>query len=247
MTLNNANSRIIISGPEFEDVNYSELIKFIKNYGFSIKREEDLLMKMDTNLFTKRMAEIRVLEPDKKYLNENPFPIEIDYEKRNLKSIPRKKGIVYSGNHFLKILQEKLNDISDLKKNWPVYLSDQLLATFEARWHIRVMIFGFPVVISVPGIVYGPARSREYYVSAQMGIPETDEDYIREKDRRKTEVLKGYLFQAIYFYKCLLEGKEFKFCENKGCSLYNSHWQNEIFSAQLRHNLCEKHLKEITI
>jgi hypothetical protein len=128
-----------------------------------------------------------------------------------------------------------------------VYLSDQLLATFEARWHIRVMIFGFPVIISVPGIVYGPARSREYYISAQMGIPEADEDYIKEKDERKTEVLKGYLFQAIYFYKCLLEGKEFRFCEDKNCSLYNSHWQREILDAQLKHSLCEKHLKEIKI
>ncbi len=247
MKLNNTDSTIILSSPEFEDVDYNELKKFIKNLGFKIEREEDLLMRIDPDCFAEKMARIRILNPDKKEINETPFPVEIDYEKKNLKSKPRKKGIIYSGNHFINILKENYKEYLDIRKKWVIYLSDQLFATFEGRWHIRVIILGIPVVISVPGIVYGPARSREYYVSTQMGIPETDEDYIKEKDSRKTEVLKGYLLQAIYFYKCLLEGKKFRFCEDKTCALYNSHWQREIFSAQLKHDFCEKHLKEIRI
>lgn len=240
-------STIILSGPEFEDVNYGELKKFVEGLGFKVKIEKDFLLKANPEIFAERMARIRVLDPDKEELNQNPFPLEIDYERKNILRDRRKKGVIYSGNHFLRILQDLIFDRLDIEREWIIYFSDQLLATFEARWHIRVIILGVPVIISLPGIVYGPARSREYYVLKGIGINEVEGDYIKENDLRKTEVLKGYILQAIYFYKCLIKNKKFEFCEDRNCSLYNSHWQKEIFNAQLRHSLCEKHIKEFKI
>lgn len=238
--------KIVISGPQFEDVNYEEIINFVKKFKFDVEREEDFLLNFPDKIdfLGNEMAKIRVLNPDKSELNENPFEIEIEYEKENLKRKIRKKGIVYSGNHFLKIIKNLLKDRLNLNKEWIIYFSDQILATFEGgRWHIRVIIFGIPVIISVPGIVYGPAREREYYLAKEIGIP-LKIDYIKEIDERKTDILKGYILQAIHFYKSIFKGKEFKFCENENCSIYNSHWQREILNAQLKQNLCEKHLKE---
>lgn len=126
--------KIILSGSEFEDVNYEELINFIKGYGFETEKEEDLLLRVNPDSFAEKMAKIRVLNPDKKELNENPFPIE-----------------------------------------------------------------------------------------------------------------KGYLLQAIYFYKCLLKGKKFKFCKNRNCALFNSHWQKDILKAQMEHKLCKIHSREFII
>ncbi len=239
--------KIIISGSDFEDVNYDEIINFIKNFNFNSQREEDFLFKFsDSQFLWEEIAKIRVLDPYKKELNQNPFKLEIEYERENLKRRIRKKGIIYSGNHFLKILKELIKERLNLKKEWIIYFSDQLLATFEGSWHIRVMIFGLPVIISIPGIVYGPAREREYYIGKYLGI-HIESDYIKEKDERKTDVLKGYLLQAIYFYKCIYEGKKFEFCDDENCSLYNSHWQREVLNAQLKQNLCIKHKKEFEL
>ncbi len=236
--------KLIISGPDFEDINYNEIINFVKKFNFDAQKEEDFLLKFSQyDFLPEKFAKIRVLDPYKKELNEKPLELEIEYERSNLKRKNRKRGIIYSGNHFVKILKELLKERLDLKKEWVIYFSDQLLSTFEDRWHIRVIIFGIPVVISVPGIVYGPARDREYYLAREIGF-NLNYDYIKEKDERKTDVLKGYILQAIYFYKCLYENKEFKFCEDKNCSIYNSHWQREVLNAQLKQNLCEKHLKE---
>ncbi|MEO0262570.1 MAG: DUF6775 family putative metallopeptidase [candidate division WOR-3 bacterium] len=236
--------KLIISGPDFEDINYNEIINFVKKFNFETQKEEDFLLKFSQyDFLPEKFAKIRVLDPYKKELNEEPFELEIEYERSNLKRKNRKRGIIYSGNHFIKILKELLKERLDLKKEWVIYFSDQLLSTFEDRWHIRVIIFGIPVVISVPGIVYGPARDREYYLAREMGF-NLNCDYIKEKDERKTDVLKGYILQVIYFYKCLYENKEFRFCEDENCSIYNSHWQREVLNAQLKQNLCEKHLKE---
>ena len=239
--------KIIISGPDFEDVNYNEIINFIKNFKFDVQKEEDFLFKFSHFPFLwEEIAKIRILDSYKKELNEKPFKLEIEYEKENLKRKIRKKGVIYSGNHFLKILKELLKERLDLKKEWIIYFSDQLLATFEGRWHIRVIIFGVPVIISVPGIIYGPAREREYYFGKELGM-HIKGDYIKERDERKTDILKGYLLQAIYFYKCIYKGKKFEFCRDENCSIYNSHWQREVLNAQLRQNLCIEHKKDFEL
>lgn len=76
--------RIALLGPDFEDVDYGEIKKFLEGFGFKVQKEEDFLLKADVNSVAERIARIRVLNPDKKELNETPFPIEIEYEVKNL-------------------------------------------------------------------------------------------------------------------------------------------------------------------
>ncbi len=148
---------------------------------------------------------------------------------------------------------------SRIKNACHVILTPRLFATFDEqkKLHIRAAVFGFPSVISTSGIVEGPAKPKEYYIYkqkyAQLGIWEREEDKVKHKfkgrfidyqDRRMTEVLKGYIAQALFFYI-----RAEAFCINKSCRLYNAHWQEELINNQVKSGkFCSTHkkvLKEI--
>jgi len=58
------------------------------------------------------------------------------------------------------------------------------------------------------------------------------------KPQRLTEVMKGYVAQALAFH---LWGDAF--CPDKDCRLFNAHWQEELIFAQLKgsYEFCPKH------
>ena len=43
-----------------------------------------------------------------------------------------------------------------------------------------------------------------------------------------TEVVKGYVLQALVFHST-----EEAFCEDRNCRFFNAHWQEEMIAAQL--------------
>jgi len=111
-------------------------------------------------------------------------------------------------------------------------------------------VYAFPSVISTTGIVEAPARPREYYLLKQQyemlgkDLLELKEKFkgcfIDYEDEHLTEVMKGYALQAVSYS---LTGDPF--CEDKGCRLFNAHWQEELIFAQLesQYEFCEYHTK----
>jgi len=202
-------------------------------------------------LLARRLAEIRVLGPHDEGLNPEPYPVEIDYELRNLKRSDRKFGPVYSGFHFQALLRGLIPKEERRLCHLHIVFTNQRLASWEGgRWHLRTILLGFPVVISTTGLVEAPAREREYYVLSSVD-PALAEKWLSERrdfldydDPRLTEVLKGYLWQALFFQRSLGEAHDFTFCPDGRCSLYNSHWQRELFRAQYGGRLCEDHRRE---
>jgi len=105
-----------------------------------------------------------------------------------------------------------------------------------------------PSLISTSGLVEAPAKPREYYLLKQqyekLGKDLTElkasfsRRFIDYGDKRLTEVAKGYVMQAVFY---LLTGNPF--CEDKGCRLYNAHWQEELIFAQLEseYEFCQRH------
>mgnify|MGYP001614321417 FL=1 len=138
-----------------------------------------------------------------------------------------------------------------------ITISDKLIATYEEvdkRLHLRAAIFGYPSVISTSGIVEAPAKPKEYYLAKQkyslFKAWEFKEKEVKQKfkdrfidyhDPRLTEVLKGYVAQAIFFE---LTGNPF--CENKSCRLFNAHWQEDLLKAQVKPGkFCKFHKAEL--
>jgi len=132
-----------------------------------------------------------------------------------------------------------------------VAFTNRLFGTFstgDGRYHAHVILLGFPTLISTVGIVEAPAKPREFYLLKQryagLGL-QVPLEAIKERfrgrfidydDPRLTEVMKGYVLQAVFYY---LLGEPF--CESKSCRLYNARWQEEVLSAQLDGRLCERH------
>ena len=133
-----------------------------------------------------------------------------------------------------------------------IILTSRLCATpgEDNRPHLRTSIYGFPSIISTSGIVEGPAKPRDYYLYkqryARLGVWDREAHRIAERfkglfidygDSRLTEVIKGYVAQAIFFH---ITGDPF--CVRKTCRLYNAHRQEDLIRAQIASGVfCKTH------
>lgn len=183
-----------------------------------------------------------------------PLPMEVAFEKKRL-SDPASKalGLLYDG---LAVMTALRGLIAAEERTWQhlhLVFTNQLLATPDpgGRYHCRVALFGYPCLISTSGAVEGPAKPRPYYLAREQarlaGVVAAElaaygaipaESYLDYGDARLTEVLKGYVAQAVAYQ---LTGQPF--CEDRGCRLFNAHWQEEMLFAQLfsPYEFCSAH------
>ena len=191
------------------------------------------------------------LEKISRFVKQNFGKIDIAIKRIDF---VRVRGLLFD---FLALNSEFINKVS-AKFRKPVYchiaITDKLFATYDdfKKLHIRASIFGYPSVISVSGIVQGPAKPREYYILkqkyTQLGVWDIEEAKVKNKfrqrfidyqDKRLTEVIKGYIAQSLLFFTT---GNPF--CKNKSCRLFNAHWQEDLIHAQVKSGkFCKSHKK----
>lgn len=179
---------------------------------------------------------------------------EVDYERRRLSDTGSLTyGLLYDA-HFLSELYAGLMEQEDAHiSRVTVVITNQLAGTWDendCRYHARAIICGSPAVLSLSGLVTAPARSRDYYLARQtatsIGLDEQSaqqlagsfaDDFLEYDDSRMTEVVKGYILQAVAYR---MTGEAF--CGDSQCRLYNAHRQNELLEAQLSGNdFCTRH------
>ena len=199
-------------------------------------------------------AGIKVIDPRQRKRMTPPLPGEIEYEKRRLLNTARQPwGILYDAEKLLDIYNELLPPEDKGMHVLHLAVTNQLFGTWDTgdlRYHARTSMYGIPCIISTTGLVEAPAKARTYYQSRQMGLSyETLEDHFQGEflvhdDRRLTEVMKGYVMQAVFY--CL--GGD-PFCSDPNCRLYNAHWQHELLHAQLNapYELCPLHTAMLKI
>ncbi len=200
------------------------------------------------------LARLRVLDIYRPFTPNEPLPGEIAYEKRVLDGDVSPRGILYDGLRLQEIYREELPREERGLRNVHIIFTDRFIGTYDEddrRYHGRVIVLGYPTVISLTGLVEAPAKPREYYIARRLGdavaekvLEDLGDRYLDYDDPRTPEVLKGYAMQGV-FYQLLGEA----FCPYRGCRLFNAHWQEEVLRAQLtRPEFCEKHgemLKEL--
>jgi len=166
-------------------------------------------------------------------------------------------GILYDGYRLQQVLRKMLPEKESCTDVAHIAFTNRIFCTFEKgdnRFHARVIICGFPSLISTSGLVEAPAKPREYYLMKQKyaaadSVPSVEElkaafegRYIDYDDENMTQALKGYVLQSI-FYLSIGE----PFCEDKDCQLFNAHWQEEVLNAQIvSGQLCERHEKMLS-
>ncbi len=200
------------------------------------------------------LASARVKDPTASRQKFEPMYGEIDYERRVLEGEARAGGLVYDG----RVLEELLSSlIKPSLENALVVITDRLVSTFsedDRRHHLRTIVFGFPSILSVPGIVEAPARPREYYLLRQeleiqgAGLLRLEKlkkefkgRFMDYGDTRTIEVVKGLTLQAVLFHLTLDP-----FCPNRNCRLFNAHWQEDLIRSQVDSgSLCHRHTKMV--
>lgn len=200
-----------------------------------------------TETYAEELARIRVLDVYKAFIPNEPLPGEIDFERRVIRGEAYPYGVLYDGLRLQELYLSSLpKEVRNLK-NMIVVFTDRFFGTYDEddlRYHGRVILLGFPTVISLTGLVEAPAKPKEYYLARRLGGNAAEEflHSMRDKcldyeDERTSDVLKGYVMQGV-FYHFLGEA----FCSSKTCRLYNAHWQEELIEAQLSTpEFCRKH------
>jgi len=204
--------------------------------------------------YAKRLALIKIPNVRSKLTpGEEPSYGEIQYEHRRLLGKTKAFGVLYDGFYLQRIFAELIAREESILEFVHIFFTNRLFATWEEgdrRYHARTSVYGMPSVISTTGLVEAPARPREYYLLKQQyellgkNLLELKERFkgrfIDYEDECLTEVVKGYTMQGVFYH---LVGNPF--CEDKGCRLYNAHWQEELIFAQLgsRYEFCGLHEK----
>jgi hypothetical protein len=214
----------------------------------------------DLARLAKAFAGSKIRNPALPRMPFEPLYGEIDFERRRL-SDPENLtfGLLYDGLALIRLFGELIPEEQSGPDDVNIVFTNQLVGTWEEsdrRWHARVGVFSFPSIISTSGVVEAPAKPREYYLMRQqysaLGMVETAEvefrkaypgTFIDHDDSRMTEVLKGYVMQAVFFH---VAGEEF--CDDPDCRLFNAHWQSEMIHAQLddEYEFCPQHEKMLT-
>ncbi|MBI4284501.1 MAG: hypothetical protein HY670_01190 [Chloroflexi bacterium] len=207
----------------------------------------------DVSAYAQRMASVKVQQVNSKEVVTAPLYAEIEYEKRRLLGKTRSFGVPYDGFQLVKMLFDLMPAEARGAETINIVFTNRLLATWDSynkRYHLRTSVYGIPSIISTTGLIEAPARSRDYYLLKQqyemLGKDLTElNDHFRGSfldygDKRLTDVARGYAMQAVFFS---LTGQPF--CEDKGCKLYNAHWQAEMLYAQLEssYEFCPKHAR----
>ncbi len=204
--------------------------------------------------YARKLASIKIQDASRKIASEQePLYGEIQYEKRRILGKTRAFGVLYEGFHLQRVFSELVAREERTLRFVHIFFTNRLFATWEEgdkRYHARTSLYGFPSVISTTGLVEAPAKPREYYLLKQQyamlgkDLLELKErfkrGFIDYDDERLTEVMKGYAMQAVFYS---LTGDPF--CEDKGCRLYNAHWQKELIFAQLesQYEFCGPHAR----
>lgn len=123
-----------------------------------------------------------------------------------------------------------------------VLLTGKLCCTYDEsdmRYHARPIICANPAVISTPGIVQGPARSRQYHLRATAdilaGLPPPPDPGLVPGDPRLNVAARAYLFQAAAYH---VIGEPF--CTDPECAAFNARWQADLLRAAAA-GPCRKH------
>jgi hypothetical protein len=235
-----------------EELNLGELARYLAEKGVQTELRGGFFSRFADSLeeAASKIAAMRISDPTTPVAQEEPLYGEVRYELRVLRSRARAGGVLYDGFVLQGYMQSLLPEEEVSLRRLHLIITPRLLATFDSadrRYHLRVVVLGYPSIISTSGIVEAPAKPREFYLQRRLlGEDALAEARLKQRlklldygDPRLSEVLKGYALQAL-FYQLFGE----VFCESRRCRLYNAHWQEELLEAQFSEpELCEKHEK----
>ena len=244
---------ILYDEPTVPQIQLQKLRKFITDtFPVKIEVRKNFFHNLEESNYEK-IASVRIFDLKKPFKIHNPLTEEIQIEIENKDMSNKDETILYDGFEFQKITSEFIPMEENKEETLHIIFTNKLTCTFDEndfRYHARALIGSNPVIISTTGIIEAPAKPKQYYLDLMTDFNKERIEEIKEKykgefleynDSRISEIIEGYVLQAIMYYET---GDAF--CEDKGCRLFNAHWQKDLFYSQLENKkLCNKHQKSI--
>ena len=244
---------ILYDEPTVPQIQLQKLKKFIiDTFPVKIEIRKNFFHNLETSNYEK-IASARVFDLKKPFKKYNPSTEEIQIEVENKDRSNKDEMVLYDGFEFQKIASELISGNESKEETLHIIFTNKLTCTFDEndfRYHARALIGSNPVIISTTGIIEAPAKPKQYYLDLMTDFNKERIEEIKEKykgefleynDSRISEIIEGYVLQAIMYYET---GDAF--CEDKGCRLFNAHWQKDLFYSQLENKkLCYNHQKSI--
>ena len=244
---------ILYDEPTVPQIQLKKLEKFI-THTFPVKTEirENFFCDLDEKIYEK-IAGVRIFDLKNPFKTHSPTTEDIQIEIQNKDMSNKEEMMLYDGFEFQKITSEHISKNESGEDTLHIIFTNKLTCTFDEkdfRYHARALIGSNPAIISTTGIIEAPAKPKQYYLDLMTNFTEEKIKDIKKKyrgefleyhDSRMSEIVEGYILQAIMYYET---GDAF--CEEKECRLFNAHWQKDLFYSQLENKkLCNKHQKNI--
>ncbi|WP_428326743.1 DUF6775 family putative metallopeptidase [Nitrosopumilus sp.] len=240
---------IIYDEPTVPEIQINRIEKFLKDtFHTDVEVRRSFFENVNDEIFQK-VASTRIFELKKPFSKHIPTELEIQIERKNTDNSQNEEKVLYDGFELQKTISKFIPTDEQNQNVLHIILTNKLTCTFDEsdfRYHARALIGTNPSIISTTGIIEAPAKPKEYYLELMTDFSKEKTDEINKKykgefleynDPRLSEVLEGYILQAIMYYET---GEAF--CENKECRLYNAHWQKELLYSQLKNKkFCSKH------
>ncbi|MFQ6103766.1 MAG: DUF6775 family putative metallopeptidase [Candidatus Glassbacteria bacterium] len=211
--------------------------------------------------FAEELAASRVFRIDlpKRKKGEVPLLGEIRVEERMIEGSAQPVGLLYDAGLLAGIYAAAIRESAGSEAfdtdTLHIVITYRLMGTFQKHdrsYHARTSFYALPCIVSSTGLVVAPAKPREYYLAKSFVKDGTSEEeilkalrgrYLDYEDERMTEVMKGYLLQALFYH-----ATGSPFCDDPTCRLFNAHWQEEMLEAQLGggKDLCKAHEEMIS-
>lgn len=236
---------------------HAEIKPFLESFfpNLKVRMKPSILARVksrSSGRLASELASARVKDVSSPQQSTEPMYGEVDYELRSLRGKVRVGGIVYDGRRLEDILLRAILFDRSVETA-SIVLTDRLVSTYsrdDLRHHLRTVVFGFPSMISIPGIVEAPAKPREFYLMKQRLEMEGSGELMMEQvksyfkgrfidyeDPRTADVIQGLALQAVVFHLTLEP-----FCQDKTCRLFNAHWQADLIRTQIESpRFCSKH------
>ncbi len=239
---------IIYDEPTVPEIKINKLEQFLKDtFHVEIEIRKNFFQNREDRIF-QEVATTRIYELKKPFSKHEPTELEIEMEKENTDNSQNEEKILYDGYEFQKVISKYIPSNESNQEILNIIFTNKLTCTFDEsdfRYHARALIGTNPAIISTTGVIEAPAKPKEYYLDLMTNFSKENIEKIKEKyrgefleynDPKLSEIVEGYLLQAIMYYET---GDAF--CEDKECRLYNAHWQKELLDSQLNKKLCDKH------
>ena len=239
--------------PTVPEIQIEKLLKFLTDT-FPVKVEiKKNFLKYSNNDIFEKIASVRIFDLKKPFQRHVPTLKEIEIEKENKDNSEQEEMFLYDGFKIQEIISEVIPKNEIKLDTLHVFFTNKLTCTYDEndfRYHARALISSNPTIISTSGIVEAPAKPKQFYFELMSDFSNERINEIKKKykgefleyhDPRTSEVIEGYLLQAIMYQ----ETGEI-FCEQNDCRLFNAHWQKDLLYTQLENKkFCQKHLEII--